>query len=59
MLTVLHQDLIVVVVYDSASERSRGEEGQELRVVFESVVCAIGVILLLLFFLIVLCLVEM
>jgi hypothetical protein len=59
MLTVLHQDLVVVVVYDSPSESTRGEEGKEFRIVFESIVCAIRVLLLLLFFLIVLRLVEM
>lgn len=59
MLTVLHQDLVVVVVYDPPSESPRGEEGQEFGVVLESEVCAIWALLLLLFFLIVLRLVEM
>jgi hypothetical protein len=59
MLTVLHQDLVIVVVYNSPSESTRREEGQEFRVVLECIVCSIWVLLLLLFFLIVLCLVEM
>ena len=59
MLTVLHQDLVVVVVYYTSSESSRGKKGKEFGVVFESIMCAIRIFLLLFFFLSVIGLVEM